>query len=81
MRYYISYKQSQAVELPIPPDQLRAVRRIARRTGVAEERVVMEALVLGLRGAEAALRERGSGGARQFLKGSDGSGDGKGVKR
>lgn len=81
MRYYISYKQSQAVELPIPPDQLRAVRRIARRTGVAEERVVMEALVLGLRGAEAALRERGRGGARQFLKGSDGSGDGKGVKR
>jgi hypothetical protein len=81
VRYYISYKQSQAVELPIPPDQLRAVRRIARRTGVAEERVVMEALVLGLRGAEAALRERGRAGARQFLKGSDGSGDGKGVKR
>ena len=80
MRYCYSYTQSQPVELPIPPDQLRALRRIARRTGVAVGRVLAGALELGLRGAEVALRERGPGGAREFLEGN-GGGDEKGVKR
>lgn len=80
MRYCSSYTQSQPVELPIPPDQLRALRRIARRTGVAVGRVLAGALELGLRGAEAALRERGPGGAREFLE-RNGGDNGNGVKR
>ncbi len=81
MRYYTSYIQSHAVKLPIPPEQLRVVRRIARRTGAGVERVLIEALEAGLRGAEAALQERGSRAARRFLEGDMGDGEGKGGRR
>ena len=78
---YYSYMQSRTVKVSIPPEQLSAVRRIARRTGAGVERVLIEALALGLRGAESALRERGCRAARQFLKGGSGTGDGKGGER